>query len=202
VAGGTLIASRRHLPRISRNVATLAGLALVGVAAYRPLAELIRQAGGRRRTAGLRLSFRVERPVERVFAFCRDFENFPRFVGALRTVRDYGDGRSRWCASTPSGGTVEWNAITTKYVPNRVIAWATLPGSPVHATGLMRFRREGDSTCLEVVLTYEPAAPGGMRDAIAALVTPPRARQLELDLAKLVDYLSTAPDRELAAYGA
>ena len=201
LAGGTLVAARGRLPRAARGVATLGGLALVGLAAYRPLSLLLRQLGTRRRGGEVRMSFVVEQPVERVFGFCRDFENFPRFIGSLRSVRDFGDGRSRWCASTPAGGTVEWSAVTTKYIPNRVIAWETVPGSPVHATGLMRFRPEDGSTCLELVLTYEVLDGAGMRDAIAALVTPPRCRQLEADVRTLAHYLDTAPEAEFSAYG-
>lgn len=201
LAGGALIASRRRLPSVARGVATVGGLALVGFAAYRPLSALIRIAGTRRRAANVRMSFRVAQPVERVFGFCRDFENYPRFVGSLRSVQDYGDGRSRWCASRPAGDTMEWSAVTTKYVPNRVIAWETVAGSPVHATGLLRFKPEEGETCVQVMLTYEVLDTGPMRDALAALVAPPRRRLLEADIRRLAHYLDTAPDVELAAYG-
>lgn len=202
LAGGALVASRDRMRGLGRGLATVGGLALVGFAAYGPFAELLRSAGTRRRASALRMSFLVRQPVERVFAFCRDFENYPRFVGSLRSVRDFGDGRSRWCASTPAGGSVEWQAVTTKYVPNRVIAWETVPGSAVHATGLLRFMPEGDGrTCLQVLLTYEIVAGGGMRDALAALVSPPRRTQLVTDIRRMRDYLDTAPDVELQAYG-
>jgi uncharacterized membrane protein len=201
VAGGMLVAGRGRFPRSTRNVAAAAGLALLGVAAYGPLAVLIRRAGTGRRAARLRLSFVVDQPVERVFAFCRDFENYPRFVGALRSVQDHGDGRSKWCASTPAGDTLEWNAITTKYVPNRVIAWETVAGSPVHATGLLRFMPENGRTCIQVLLTYELVGTSPMKDALASLVAAPRSRQLEADIGKLVAYLDTAPEAELSAYG-
>ena len=199
VAGGALLVSRHRLPRVARGTATLGGLALIGAAAFRPAAALLRTAGTRRRAVEFRMSFLVDQPVERVFAFCRDFENFPRFIGALRSVQDYGDGRSRWCASTPAGGTLQWDAITTKYVPNRVLAWQTVPGSRVEAMGLMRFRREESRTCLEVVLSYRPPEDAGLRDALAALVAPSRERQLHHDLANMVQYLCTAPAAELTA---
>lgn len=202
LAGGALVASRNRLAGVARGVATVGGLALVGFAAYGPAAELVRRVGTRRRAARVRMSFVVEQPVERVFGFCRDFENYPRFIGSLRSVRDFGDGRSRWCASTPGGDTVEWSAVTTKYVPNRVIAWETVPGSDVHATGMLRFHPEGEGhTCLEVTLTYEIVAGGAMRDALAALVTPRRRTQLVTDIRRMAHYLDTAPDVELAAYG-
>ncbi|MDB4888099.1 MAG: hypothetical protein JWN79_3537 [Gemmatimonadetes bacterium] len=201
LAGGALVASRRRLPGVARGVATVGGLALMGFAAFRPMTALLRGAGTRRRGATVRMSFIVSQPVERVFGFCRDFENYPRFVGSLRSVRDFGDGRSRWCASTPGGSTLEWSAVTTKYVPNRVIAWETVPGSPVHATGLIRFKPTEGRTCLEVTLSYEVLEAGPMREALAALVAPPRRHQLEADIRKLAHYLDTAPEVELTAYG-
>jgi uncharacterized membrane protein len=202
VAGGALIASRRRLPRGAREATTLAGVAMLGLAAYPSLAGLLRRIGTRRRATEIRMSFMVAQPVERVFAFCRDFENFPRFIGALRHVQDYGDGRSRWCASTPAGGSIEWNTVTTKYVPNRVIAWETSASEPVQATGMLRFMPDDGRTCVQLLLTYALSGTSGMKEALAALVSPARDGQLEADVHKLAAYLDSAPDAELAAYDA
>jgi len=202
VAGSALILSRDRLPRVARGVAGLGGLALLGVAAYGPLSQLVRRLGTRRRAIEVQGTYLVLQPVERVFAFCRDFENFPRFIGVLRSVQDHGDGHSVWSASTPAGRLTEWTAVTTKYVPNRVIAWESTGASPVHATGLLRFRPEDGHTCLEATLTFTLAGRPRLGDSLAALVAPPRARQLETDLRRMVHYLNTAPEAELAAYGA
>lgn len=196
VCGALLIASRRALPRRAANVATVAGIGLVGAAAWHPLVGRLREAGSRRRESDVRLSLEIDRPVEEVFAFCHDFENFPRFIGGLRAVVDHGDGRSHWSASTPTGDVIEWDAVTTKYVPNRVLAWHTVAGSPVHATGMLRFRPHLGHTCLDVELSYELLEPGPTRDALAALVTPPRTRQLLADLHKLATYLESASERD------
>jgi uncharacterized membrane protein len=181
VAGGALIGAR---PRRATPgaLAALAGLALVGVAAHRPLADALRRAGGKRRSAHLRLSIVVPRPVGDVFRFCSDFTNFARFVGALRDVEDFGDGRSHWIAWTPSGGTIEWDAVTTKFVTNRVIAWRSTPQSPVRTAGTLRFVPELDgTTCLRISLDYSVVG-GGMADAVAALATPRRTRSLETEI--------------------
>ena len=52
-------------------------------------------------------SIEIERPVADVFAFFKDFENFPRVIGVVRSVVDYQDGRSHWEVYTPSGGVVD-----------------------------------------------------------------------------------------------
>jgi uncharacterized membrane protein len=185
-AGGALVGAR---PRRSAPgaAAALAGLALVGLAAHRPLADALRRAGGNRRSAHLRLSLVVARPVNDVFRFCSDFSNFPRFIGALRDVEDYGDGRSHWIAWTPTGRTISWDAITTKFVTNRVIAWRSTPESPVRTSGTLRFIPEpSGGTCLKVALDYS-VVDSRMADAVAALAIPRRTRSLEADIRRLAE---------------
>jgi uncharacterized membrane protein len=181
IGGGLILGARPRDGRASRPFLTLAGMALVGIASHRPLANALRHVGTRRRSADLHFSFIVDRPVAQVFAFCADFENFPRFIGALKEVRDTGDGRSHWCASTPSGGTIEWSATTTKFVTNSVIGWQSLSGSPVEAVGLLRFSPEGGSTCVRVAIRYR-VCDGTISDALAALVSPRRTEALEAQI--------------------
>jgi uncharacterized membrane protein len=188
LVGGVLFASRRRMSTPARAAATIGGLALIGAASHRPLAEAVRQAGTRRRSGTVALSFVVTHPVETVFAFCRDFENFPQFIGALREVRDYGDGRSHWCAFTPAGGTIEWDTVTTKYVPNGVIAWTSVGGSPIDMTARMRFAPEGGNTCVNIDAAYR-VIDSSIADAVAALMTPQRKGELVADVRRLGPYL-------------
>lgn len=188
VGGGLVLGARPSDDTPARPFFTLAGLALLGAAVHRPLADALRMAGTRRRAADLHFSFVVERPVEQVFAFCADFENFPRFIGAMRQVRDNGDGRSHWCASTPSGGEVEWNATTTKFVTNAVIAWKSTPDSPIATEGTIRFRPEAGVTCVQVAISYR-VFDSSMADALTALVTPRRSRELEADIRRMSSHI-------------
>lgn len=182
--GGLMLGARSRGGERGRPLLTLAGIALVGIATHRPLANALKRLGTRLRSAERQFSFVVDRPVEQVFAFCADFENFPKFIGALREVRDTGDGRSHWCASTPRGGTVEWSATTTKFVTNSVIGWQSIPGSPIEAAGLLRFSPEGSSTCVKVALSYR-VVDGGFANTLRALVSPYRARALEAEFRKI-----------------
>ena len=185
-AGGALVGGRPR-DRAPGAVAALAGLALVGVAAHGPLANALRRAGASRRSAHVHLSFVVPRPVRDVFRFCSDFANFPRFIGALRSVEDFGDGRSHWVAWTPTGRTLEWDAITTKFVTNRVVAWRSTPSSPVRTCGTLRFVPESSGdTCVKVALDYS-VIDGSLVDAVAALAVPRRVRDLEADIKRLAD---------------
>jgi len=198
IAGGILVGRSDRLSRSGRAAATVGGLALIGAAARGPLLETMRRSGTDRRSASVRLSMVVEQPVEVVFAFIRDFENFPCIIGALRQVRDYGDGRSHWCASTPAGSSLEWDTVTTKYVPHRVIAWQSVPGSPMTMTGLVRFTPEGTHTCLQLELDYRVNV-GGLADALVALATPRREAELERDIRRLSTYLRTVQSTPMKA---
>lgn len=176
----------------ARAAATVSGLALIGAAAQGPLASVLRRLGNRRRQASVVLSFVVPRPVEQVFAFCRDFENFPRLIGMLREVRDHGDGRSHWRASTPTGGTMEWDTVTTKYVPNSVIAWESVGHSPLRMRATLRFVPEGTSTRVKVTADYQ-VVDGTVRDALTALATPShRPNRLEAEIRRLSEHLASA----------
>lgn len=124
----------------------------------------------------------VERPINDVFEFCRDFENFPQIVDVLLSVEDSQDGRSHWAVRSPTGHTVEWDASVTKYVPNSVIAWESVPGSVVQATGLMRFAPLSPTdTRVDIALTYRPVRTD-FADAIRALIGTSNAQRLRADL--------------------
>jgi len=201
MAGGALVGSRPRRSTVGA-IAAVTGLVLVGLAARQPVSAALQRAGTRRRSVRLRMSFVVPHPVSEVFRFCSDFENFPRFIRALRTVEDFGDGRSHWVSSTPSGGTLEWDAQTTKYVTNRVIAWQNTPRSRVRMDGTIRFVPENPGeTCLKVALDYS-VPTDSIADAVAALATRKLSRDLESDIRrlgeKLEDLRASSPLANLA----
>jgi uncharacterized membrane protein len=197
-AGGALVGGRQRRTTTGA-LAAIAGLALVGVAARRPVADALRRAGTRRRSAHVRLSLVVPQPVSTVFRFCSDFENFPKFIRALRAVEDFGDGRSHWVGWTPTGGALEWDALTTKFVTNRVIAWQNTPRSRVRMSGTLRFIPERDGgTCVKVALDYSVPTEN-IADAVAALATRKRTRELEADIRRLGEQLELIHSSALGA---
>lgn len=191
-AGGALVGGRPHR-RAAGALATLAGLALVGVAASGTVSDALRRAGSRRRTMHLRFSFAVPQPASTVFRFCSDFENFPSLVRAVREVHDFGDGRSHWITSGSGGRILEWNAVTTKFVPYRVIAWQSTSDSAVRMSCTIRFLAERDGgTCVRVALDY--ASPTDrVKDAVAALASRRRTRQIESDIRRLAERIDASP---------
>lgn len=172
----------------------LAGLALTARGVAGPLRRALIRLGAHRRSIHLGVTLTVHRPVNEVFSFCRDFENFPRLIGGLHRVIDHEDGRSHWEVLAPSGEVVEWDAVVTKYVPNSVIAWESVAGSTVRSSGLVRFAPVlgGGATRLDVTIEYEPCTTT-LDDAVRALMDVPRERQLRADLAHADFYFTSRP---------
>lgn len=105
-------------------------------------------------------SFTVDRPVEEVYAFWRDFENLPRFMQHLESVEVKDDKRSHWVAKAPAGMSVEWDAEIVNEVPNEVIGWRSVESSQVANAGSVRFREApgGRGTYVDVDMEYVPPA--------------------------------------------
>jgi uncharacterized membrane protein len=160
----------------------LAATAVIAGAVAPTVIRWVRRAGSARRTVDMRMSVLVERPVTEVFEFCRDFENFPQITDVLLSVEDTQDGRSHWSVRSPGGQVIGWDAVVTKYVPNSVIAWESVPGSVVVAGGLMRFAPlSQDETRLDIRLTYRPVRTD-LFEAIHALLTPKNVDRLRREL--------------------
>lgn len=166
--GGVLLAVGAR-DRRARALLRVAGLTLIGFAARPAIERAVLRAGERRRTVRLRESIELERGVADVFTFFKDFENFPRIFGGLKSVVDYQDGRSHWEAFTPSGNVIAWNTVITKYVPNCVIAWESVRGAAVETRNVLRFTALGPNrTRIDVETIYRPSETP-LREAVHAL---------------------------------
>jgi uncharacterized membrane protein len=107
-------------------------------------------------------SYLIGRSREELYGQWRNFENLPRIMTHLKSVRVLDDRRSHWVAKAPSiaGGQVEWDAEITADEPNTRIAWRSLPGADIHNRGSVEFAdAPGDrGTLVRVTLDYLPPA--------------------------------------------
>ena len=128
------------------------------------------RSGGKERPMDVRATITVNRAPDEAYRFWRDFENLPRFMEHVVEVRVTGDGRSRWRAKTPLGGTVEWDAEIVEDRPNEVIAWRSVEGAAVEHAGSVRFTAApgGRGAEIRVEMRYQP--PAGPLGAIGAKV--------------------------------
>jgi uncharacterized membrane protein len=113
-------------------------------------------------TNQVRKSLIINRTPEELYQFWRDFENLPRFMRQLESVRVTGEGRSHWVAKAPAGTSVEWDAEITEDRPNELISWRSLEGSDVENSGSVRFESAPGNrgTIVHVEISYNP--PGGV----------------------------------------
>ena len=190
--GGILVGMSRRNSRAG-TLTRIAGLAMIGVAARPFISAAVRRAGARRRSVAVATSIEIGRPVAEVFAFFKDFENFPRVIGSVRSVLDYQDGRSHWELYTPSGAVVAWDAVVTKYVPNSVIAWESVVRSLVDSSGIVRFTALSPSrTRVDLTITHRPIQTT-LKDAVRTLLAPQTGHMIDRHLDRIRFYLESLP---------
>jgi uncharacterized membrane protein len=115
-------------------------------------------------------------PVDEVFNFWSNFENFPEVAAEIRNVKVMKNGRSHWSVQGPLTFSVHWDAEVTRVVPNQLLAWKSVPGSLIQNAGRVRFFGEKDGTKIEIDFSYTP--PMGILGHLLAklLGTDPKAR--------------------------
>jgi uncharacterized membrane protein len=147
----------------------------------------------RRRTVDIQKTLFIGAPVDRVYEFWTDYENFPLFMSNVREVRDMGSGRSHWVVSGPGGVPIEWFSLITQQVPGETLAWRSRPGSMLENAGVVRFRAEEGGTRVDLRFCYHPPA-GGAGEAVAELLgADPRAK-LNEDLGRLKALLESVEE--------
>jgi uncharacterized membrane protein len=134
----------------------------------------------------------INRPIDDVYAFWHDFENLPRIMTHLESVRVTGPGRSRWKAQAPGRAVVEWDAVMVGQETNALIAWEAVEGSDVPNTGVVRFRPAPGDRGTEVFVELSFDVPAGkMGRTVAKLFGKDPAQQIGSDLRRFKQLLET-----------
>jgi len=134
----------------------------------------------------------VSRPPEQVYRFWRNFENLPRFMKNIASVRILGPTRSHWIVKGPMGRSLEWDAEIIHDQENVLVAWRAVEGADVMNAGSVRFLplHWGRRTEVKVALNYEP--PGGkMGDLLTRLIGERPEDQIREDLHRFQQVLET-----------
>lgn len=138
----------------------------------------------------------VKSSAENAFEAWANFENFPRFMEHIKSVRMIGPKTSHWEVEGPLGKTVEWDAETTLVDTNKRIGWSTKDNqdSDVTTSGQVTFNElpQGE-TEVTVTLQYKPQA-GAAGNLVAKLLANPE-KQLEEDLQNFKKYIEGMQDR-------
>jgi len=184
----TLYALARR-SRFAGFVALATGVALIARSATnKPLARL----AGMRISQGIDVqkTITIDAPVEEVFRFLANYDNFPRFMRNVKSVETFADGRSHWKVAGPAGVTVEWESITTRTEPNELIEWSTIEGSAVEHAGSIDLERAGDGTRVRLEMSYNPPA-GALGHVVAKLFGADPKSELDEDMMRLKSTLET-----------
>jgi uncharacterized membrane protein len=179
--GAALAASDTEKQRVAGAAAAVLGVTALDIWCAEQLSEAaaaeVREEGLPPHTLGSRVQhghvfvrqvITINKPAEELYRFWRDFENLPKVMQHLQSVRNTGERRSHWVAKGPFGRTVEWDSEVTDERPNERIAWRSLPGSEVEHEGMVAFERApgGRGAVVRVELHYRP--PGGVLGATVA----------------------------------
>lgn len=165
----------------------LAGLALVtrGVS-NREFRDLMPARDG----VLVKATVHIAAPLEEVFDFLTDWDKTSSWLSHVHAVRSSGPRWARgerlhWEIAGANGDVLEWDAETTRFVPNEVIVWKSLPDAPLRQAGRLRVSRAGvDDTRLRLDLRYRP--PVDSEDDITIdLFDHDFERQLEGDITRL-----------------
>jgi uncharacterized membrane protein len=179
--------------RVSAAMAAVGGVTLLDVMCAQRLSRT-RPRGSRPGRYRVRVEkvTTINRPIEQVYAFWRDFANLPRFMRHLESVEVIGDRRSRWRAKAPAGLTVEWEAELLEDRENELIRWQSVEGSTVQNSGSVHFQRAPGArgTEVRVQLQYRPPA-GALGRAVARLFGEEPEQQIGEDLRRFKQLMET-----------
>jgi len=181
-------------PRTSRGGVAIAAASVLGVTALDVYCARRLSSSAKDGAAGIRMtrSVVINCAPHDLYAFWREFENFPRFMLHVKSVRTTGPGIVHWVVNGPAGTTVEWDARITRDVPNELIAWQSLEGAGIENHGVVRFEpRPGNrGTIVRVDLLYRPPA-GAAGKLVATLFNESPEQQIYDDLHRFKQVVET-----------
>ena len=187
--------------RGTRGRAAVAMAAVAGVTALDLLASL-RATGSRavptvqgvsgRTDIYLERSVAISKSPEECYRFWRSFENLPRFMQTLESVRQLDEGRSHWVAKGPLATRLEWTSEITADRPGEEISWRTVDDSGTAHAGSVRFEAApaGRGTIVRVSLHYSPLGGALGAGLVKLLGHDPQSRIRE-DLRRLKQVMET-----------
>jgi ribosome-associated toxin RatA of RatAB toxin-antitoxin module len=105
-------------------------------------------------TTKVEKSILVNVPVSTAYNQWTQFEDFPRFMGGVKSVKQLEDDRLEWVAEI-AGVRRQWTARVLEQVPDRKVAWAATEGA-TNAGAVAFDDVGGGQTSVHLTLEYEP----------------------------------------------
>jgi uncharacterized membrane protein len=192
---GTMLAAGARIDSPARWISITGGALLLARAILnKPFRQILGTAGGSE-VVNLEKTIHINAPIETVYSYWENFENFPKFMTHLKEVRNLNNGRSHWVAAGPGGISIAWDARITEQQTNQLLAWASAAGSIVRTSGLVRFDKEPDGrTRVQIRMSYCPPA-GLFGHAVAWLFGADPKTEMDEDLVRMKSLLETGKTR-------
>ena len=188
VGAALMLAASQARGALSALLGVSGGALVARAATNRDMASLL---GFGSRGIAVQKTIYVAAPVERVFEFWTDYQNFPRFMHHVRDVRQLADNRSHWVVAGPAGVPVQWTAEVTGLVPGELIEWRSVSESDVRHEGEVRFVGTTDGgTRISVRLSYLPPA-GAFGHAVATMFGADPKSEMDADLLRMKSMIET-----------
>jgi uncharacterized membrane protein len=133
--------------------------------------------------AKIEASIDVNVPVRTAYDQWTQFEEFPRFMDAVESVKQLDDTRLHWVAEI-AGVRKEWDAEITQQEPDQRVAWTSTSGA--ENAGAVDFHRLDDEQT-RITLTMDVDPEGVVENVGNALGVP--ERQVEGDLKRFKKFI-------------
>lgn len=146
-------------------------------------------------------TFIIDKPRSQVYASWRKLENLPRFMKHLKSIEEKDSKLSHWKAKIPGDiATLTWDTEITNEEEGSLIAWCSVPGSPIENAGEVRFEdvSGGPGTEVQVSISYRPPA-GNLGEGIARLLNPFFEDMVREDVRNFKQFMEGKPIRPEAA---
>lgn len=102
----------------------------------------------------------INRPRQDLYSFWRDFQNLPKFMEAIESVRIGTGDAMIWAIKAPADQTVELETELTSDEPGRSLGWRSTDTSQIKTVGEVTFvdAPGGRGTIVTASIAYEPPA--------------------------------------------
>jgi uncharacterized membrane protein len=140
--------------------------------------------GSARNAVEFHKTININAPVEEVYRFWENVENYPRFMEHVKEIIVSGD-NYHWTVAGPAGTPVEFDTVMTRKEQNRVIAWKSRPNETIKSAGIVQFRPNPDGgTRVTVRMGYTPPV-GAVGHVVATIFGVDPKQAMDDDLARM-----------------
>ncbi len=188
--GASMSASSPPMGRLAVTTAAVAGVTAVDLLCGQELSRAPKAGGSG--AVHYETSITINRSVDELYAYWRNFENLPKFMSHLIAVQVTDPTHSHWVAKGPAGTQIEWDAEIISDMPGQVIAWKSLEGADVDNAGSVRFERAtgGRGTVVRVNMQYRTMA-GTVGAMFAKVLGQAPEKQIKVDLLRFKQVVET-----------